>query len=99
MGGALTLEEAISKSKIELKKRGYDIDNFHVIADEKNTKWKEYIETFPSVMESKNVKEMNLKEKSYWAIYFEPTELILGGDVWVFVNINDGSIISILFGK
>jgi len=96
---ALIMEQAIEIGKIELKKMGFDTQNMNVIADEENTAWKEFVSSNPSIMESKNVREMKLSERNYWAIYYTPKERALGGDAWIFIDKKDLKVIGMVLGE
>lgn len=100
IGGAmLDLNEAIEKSKEELNKRGYIVEDMRVQADQNNTVWKEFVAGNPLVLQNEIVKRMKIEEKTYWVIYYGPKKLIPGGDVWVFVDANNGEIIGVILGK
>ncbi|MBI5748480.1 MAG: hypothetical protein HZA00_05085 [Nitrospinae bacterium] len=95
----MNIKEAIEIGKRELKKLGFDTEIMTVMADEENTAWKEFVSSNPSVMESKSVREMKLNKKNYWAIYYVPKEIALGGDAWVFIDIKDRSVIGMILGE
>jgi len=95
----MSLEEAKEKAEAELKKRGYPVEDMLVTADEKNTAWHEFVAKDPSILQRENVKRMNLEGKSYWAIYYAPQKMMLGGDAWVFVDAKDGKILGVILGE
>lgn len=95
----LTLAEAIEIGKKELKNRGYLVEDMNVSADENNTLWQESITKDPSILQIQIVKNLNLGQKNYWAIYYTPKEIQPGGDAWIFVNTNDGEIIGVILGE
>jgi len=95
----VTLEEAVDIGREELErmdfrglKKGLDID-----ADEENTRWRKYVTSTPSVR--KSIKGTDPASRGYYAIYFGPKELQLGGDAWVLVDRKSGKVLHVLFGR
>lgn len=95
----ISLEEAKGRARDELKRRGYPVEEMKVTADEKNTAWQELVSREPSIMEREIVKRLNLEEKYFWAVYYAPKKMMLGGDAWVFVEANNGEIIGVILGE
>lgn len=96
---AVTVEQAIEIGKLELKQRGYSIENMRVEADENNSSWQKSITRDSSKLQKPIVKRLNLEEKKYWAIYYAPKDSQLGGDAWVFIDINTGEVIGVILGE
>lgn len=95
----MSLEEAQEIAKEELRNRGYKVDDMNIRADEKNTAWEKKISKDPKVIQRKIVKRLNLEDKQYRAIYFEPKSKGKGGDAWVFVDSDNGEIIGVILGE
>jgi hypothetical protein len=95
-------KEEVSKIANKVAKDlGYDVENMILKADEKNTEWKEYvayIKGMPPAFEAK------LKDRVYWAVYFQPIPdpdpniVLVGGDLWVFIDANTGEVITHIKG-
>lgn len=100
-GEILNLSEAIEIGKKELKKIGYSYWNEELLveADDKNTAWNDHIDSSPSVLDDGVIKQMHLKERQHWAIYYCPKRLVVGGDAFVFIDCSNGKVIGVLFGE
>jgi hypothetical protein len=95
--GRVGIDEAKIIANKALRKHGYNPDEMGIIADRKNSEWKDYVSEEPSL-----VKEFNLENKNYWAIYYFPIPkekdvYILGGDTFVFVDSNNGDVLYVAF--
>ena len=96
---AVTFDQAVEIGKTELEKRDYPIEDMCMEADENNSAWQKFVAKDPSILQRQIVKRLNLEEKKYWVIYYAPKEMQLGGDAWVFVNINNGEVIGVILGE
>ncbi|MDO9399168.1 MAG: hypothetical protein Q7T79_00560 [bacterium] len=97
----INLEKAIEIGEKELERIGYDYvpEHMRVLADDKNTEWEEFVKIDPLILQNERIKKMNLKRKNYWALYYAPKKLSLGGDAWVFVDRDNGEILGNILGK
>lgn len=91
-------EEAIKIANNEIEKLGYDVKNMEMEISKYNTPWNKYL---PKNSDSEYIIERKNKliNKEYWAIYYKPKGLILGGDICVFVDSTNGEIITTIRGK
>jgi hypothetical protein len=93
----LSKEKVIEIAKQAARDLGFDLKKMTMEADVNNTKWKE---AFPSIEKAPGHIGKKVKDKKYWAIYFEPISssdpsvVQLGGDLWVFVDANTGEILT-----
>jgi len=95
----ITIDEAIRIGKEELKRYNYSglKKDLNIEVDEDNSRWIKYIEHTPSM--KKSLKGIDPNSKDYYAVYFGPKELQLGGDAWVLVNRKSGTVIHLFFGR
>ena len=93
---SVTVEEAVDIAKIEAMKIGFKPEEMVVSADSNNTEWQSSFQGNELFWNKEGVTE-KLKGKDYWAINFAPkpsnTEYALQGDLWVFIDKHEGSII------
>ena len=91
-------EEAIEISNKTAMDLGYDTKKMKVKADTENSVWSSYLASYDVLKENKELAS-KLQHRDYWAVYFEPTEPMLGGDLFVFVNKKTGGILGVLRGQ
>lgn len=92
-----TLDKAIVIAKNVASELGYIIDELEVVADSQNFLWKKYkIDILAGNMDLKN----KLGNKEYWVIYLRPKDTnVIGGNIFVFVDKNNGKVIGYLRGQ
>lgn len=92
-----TLDKAIVIAKNVASELGYIIDELEVVADSQNSLWKKYkIDILAGNMDLKN----KLGNKEYWVIYLRPKDTnVVGGNIFVFVDKNNGKVIGYLRGQ
>jgi hypothetical protein len=83
----------------EAVKLGYDINNMGVELDVANSQWKKYSAMQRGLPE--NISKISGKD--FIAVYYfpipSPDKVMLGGDLWVFLNRGSGEVITVLRGK
>lgn len=95
-------EKALNIAQIKANELGCDINVMEVEIYEYTTPWNNLL---PKDSESEYVleRQKKLKNKSYYLIYFfhniGDTNIILGGDLGIFVEKSSGEILSIYRGK
>ena len=93
----LPKEKVIEIAKKAARDLGFDLKKMTMEADENNTKWKK---EFPSLENAPGHIGKKVKDKKYWAVYFEPfppsdpNTVQLGGDLWVFIDANTGEVLT-----
>lgn len=98
----ITLVWATKLAEMELKKRNYpfSLEKYFIESNGKNTSWNEYLASGPTGFRDKTLKDLKLENRNYWAIHFAPIDKnTLGGDAWVFVDRDNGSIIGTILGQ
>lgn len=96
----ISKEEAIEIANKELLKQDFDVTQKNVSADKENTAWNRHFLSDETAIENNLHIVESLKDKNYWAIYYQPKERrFLGGEAWVFVDKNTGEIILLFYAK
>ena len=94
----ITKEIAIEIAKKEATRIGIDIKSFGIKITKYNTPWNEYIPKDSN--EGYYADKLNeLKNKEYWAVYFYHYRYQKGGDFCLFIDYNNGNIITIIRWK
>ncbi len=97
----ITKKEAIKIANKEVIKLGYDVKSMDVWISKYNTPWNAYLPK-DSKSEYHIERQNKLKGKKYWAVNHTPkpsTGIVLGGNVCIFVDANNGEIITSIRGK
>lgn len=97
-GGKMEIKSAIEAAMHKADEMRYPVEAMEVVADETNAEWEKFINAGP-FWEFNRELQNKLEGKKYWAIYFRSKKLQLGGDLWVFVDKEDRSIITTLKGE
>lgn len=94
----ITKEKAIEISNERAIELGYNVKFMNIKVSKHDVSWNEYlpkdsVDTF--VIE----RQKKLKSRNYWAVYYSPIserkgEIIVGGDVCIFIDANTGEIIT-----
>jgi hypothetical protein len=93
----LTLDKAKIISEEKAKELGYDLTELEVIADELNLIWNQHRKDAPEGFYSL---DRELRGRQYWAIYYRPKEINqVGGDLFVFIDKEAGTVIGYLRGQ
>lgn len=108
----LTKEQITQIAIGKAQELGYKTEDMNIIYDEGNQKIKEHLkrsgvstyneETKTWEKDSPTTPEQEypeLKDKDYQSVYFGPKEMVLGGDVWVFIDRNTGEVIKYIRGE
>lgn len=95
----ITKEHAIEIADREAMRLGYDTKVMNMEIDEQNTKWSTYILSTPSALEGARELKDALKKRKYWAVYYGPKGLVLGGDIFIFIDRDTGEILGVLRGR
>lgn len=93
----ISLKEAISIAEKKAESLNYDIKKMKLMADENNNIWNNYSSS--GFLEANPPIKDVLNGKDFWTIYFAPTEAVLGGDLFIFVDKKNGKVILALPGK
>jgi hypothetical protein len=95
------MSRAVEAAKTDSIRLGYNVDGMDVLADSANTVWTLFLVANPPPSRTGTLLE-KLGRRVYWAVYFSPRTdpgvVQLGGDLFVFVDRTDGSIIGALRG-
>ena len=83
------------KKAIEL---GFNVDELSVSFDIYNTQWREYLDSANNFIPFPELQE-KLKEINYLAIHYAQFKEVLGGDLWVFINLDNEEIIQVIEGQ
>lgn len=98
MPKSITFEEAINIAKNEATKMGFKPEEMTVSADQNNTEWQQSFKNNELFWAKEGISG-KIKGKDYWAINFSPKsprrEFELAGDLWVFVDKKNGSVIAV----
>ena len=90
-------EKAIGIANKEAKKLGYDVESMNIKITKYNTPWNEYLSK-ESKTEYDIERKKRLTNKEYWAVYYYPKpqkdQVMKGGDICIFVDANNGEIIT-----
>jgi len=81
---SLSKEQIIEIAKSKAEELGFNLKEMTVFYDEDNQKLEEY---------------PLLSGRDYQAVYFTPKELMLGGDLWIFIDKNTGEVITYVMGE
>ena len=93
----LALDKAVIISGEKAKELGYDLVSLEIIADEQNLIWNQHRKDAPEGFYSL---DRELRDKQYWAIYYRPKEINqVGGDLFVFIDKEAGTVIGYLRGQ
>lgn len=99
----ITKKQAIKIATIEAKRLNYNVESIDLKISKHNTPWNEYLPQ-NSKSEYDIERQNKLQNREYVAIYYSlkperKGEIIKGGDLCVFVDLNTGEIITIIRGK
>jgi len=97
----VTKEKAVEIANKEALRFGYDIKTMDVWISKYDTPWNPYL---PRGSKSEYIieRQNKLKSKKYWAINYTPIQgmgIALGGNICVFIDANNGEVITIYRGK
>ncbi len=93
-----TEAQVVLIANTEAKKLNYSPDDFNIKIDVKNSLWQDYVSKGDLLEKNLTIKD-KLKNKDFWAVYYDPKREQMGGDLWVFVDKKTGVIINILRGQ
>lgn len=91
-------KDAVSAANKEAMRIGYDISKMNVSVDGENSAWKSYV-SMASREGSFKKWLQPLQGHTYLAVYYSPTGLVMGGDLYVFVDRHTDKVITILVGQ
>ena len=98
MSHDMSLQKAIEIASSRAVQMGFSLNKMEIIADEKNTSWLENVQHLKSHWERSGILD-KLNGRQYWAIHYMPKQLspamLGGGDLWVFVDKKNGTIIEV----
>jgi len=97
----ITQIKAIELANSEAKRLGYAIDSLDLKVEPTASDRNSFLKNHPGYRDYKSVMS-KLNNRRFWAIYFSPkpkTEIVLGGDLWVFIDAENGETLSVIRGK
>jgi hypothetical protein len=94
----ITEIEARVSADNEALRLGYIPKEMKVILDCENLTWNQYLVHGGSSIKNLDLKRQ-LEGRRFWAIYYEPPQGQVGGDLFVFVDKDTGQIIGHLRGQ
>ena len=110
----ISREVAVKTATVEAKRLGFKAEEMIALNPDAMQEWNDYYKKVYSKenalpqtyatewrkqMESTPTLADKLGGKDYWAVYFGPRTPMMGGDLWVFIDKNDGDVIAHLRGK
>lgn len=96
--GPITVERVLKISNKKAVELGYDIDSLKTSTDAMNTAWQTY-NSKNIILKHNPELAAKLAGKKYFAVYYEPKEMQVGGDLWVFVETDTGDVIAYIVGE
>lgn len=103
--GAKTMiqrDRAVELAKTEATRLGYSIETMEISADETNSRWVEFVRPTDLPRQYPDLAP-KLAARRYWAVWLKPRQkpghIVLGGDIFVFVDATNGEILGVLRGK
>ena len=93
-----TRSEILATADKEAQRFGYDVEHMSVSFDVYNSQWRDYLKSRADDGGTPNV-EAKLNGREYWAVYYGPMKAQPGGDPWVFLDRDTGSLIETLQGE
>jgi len=95
-----TRTEILQIADKEAIRIGYDVEHMSVSFDVYNTKWEDYLKSFKGIGGMPDVEKELEEHNNYLAIHFAPfKKMILGGDLWVFIDLDNGEVITVIRGQ
>lgn len=94
----ISKKEVMEIANKEVARLKYNIEEMKIETDEENSHWKWYISK-TKLIEKNQELETKLKNRNFWAIYYEPKKNQLGGDLFIFIDKNTGEVIGLLMGQ
>ena len=90
-----TRSEIFTIADAKAKELGYDIEQMSVSFDTYNSEWNDYLKFL-----GKTDRDIDERlNQPYLAVYYAPLKMMLGGDLWVFIDRNTGEPIYHLAGQ
>lgn len=97
----ITRTKAIELANTEAKKLGYTLASLDLSVEPTPSDRANFLKRHPGYKDYKSVMT-KLNGHRFWAIYFSPkskTEIVLGGDLWIFIDAYNGKTLSVIRGK
>ncbi len=94
----ITKTEAVTIANKEATRLGYNLNRIESSADAENSVWTHYLRQGVLRLRHLNL-ERKLASKRFWAIYYAPRQSQFGGDLFVFVDKENGDVIDHLKGQ
>lgn len=94
----ITKEEVIEIANKEAIRLGYDINMMEIKVTKHTTPWNTYLKK-DNNSEYALVRKEKLINKEYWAVYYAPKNMQLGGDICIFIDSSTGEVLTSLRGK
>ena|SRR3989338_2810325 len=93
-------KEIIEVANKKAEELGYTLKAMIIIMDEDNAVWNDYISK-GSFFESEYGKNLDkkLRDRKYWAVYYKPKRIQLGGDLFVFIDRDTKKVTTVLQGQ
>ncbi|MBI4365324.1 MAG: hypothetical protein HY543_00740 [Deltaproteobacteria bacterium] len=94
----ISIGQAVEKANTKAIQLGYDVSTMTVSADENNAKWRQFTGRVNLRAHLPDISKQ-ITGKEYFAVYYRPKIEQLGGDLWIFINRNNGEVLGIWRGK
>jgi len=108
----LSKEQIIEIAKSKAEELGFNLRKMDIFYDEGNQKLKEHLKRIGVSVYDRETKEWKpevgttpeeeypaIAGRDYQVIYFSPQELMMGGDLWIFIDRNTGEVITYVMGQ
>ena len=90
-----TRSEILAVADAKARELGYDVEQMGVSFDAYNSKWNDYLKYLGKA--DRDIDER--LSQPYLAVYYAPLTMMVGGDLWVFIDQNTGKPIYHLAGQ
>lgn len=97
----ITREEAIELASSEAQRLGYVIEKMDSAIASTSYDVFGFIKSYPAYKNNALIIK-ELEGHHFWAVYFSPKQnmgIVLGGDLWIFVNSQSGGVLAVIRGK